>query len=109
MKIETLLDALEKVVITPGSWHIRYRQHLAFRNRILRMYRERDSQAAKSFDLWTTERGIANDLRRQLKAKDQRIAELENELKEVKKACPDYQLRMNEREYQRKLKEKKIP
>ena len=85
MKIETYLNAFEKA---RGLWVIMYdtdkeekylRQYYAFRARILRMYRERDRQTSKSFELWVIERGIANDLRRQLAEKDARIAELEAE------------------------------
>ena len=35
MRTETLLDALEKVIVADGAWYRRYRQHLAFRAAIL--------------------------------------------------------------------------
>ena len=88
MNIETILDAMvmadrrrlypihnPKILLYPNA----ERQYNAFRARILRMYRERDRQTSKSFELWVIERGIANDLRRQLAEKDARIAELEAE------------------------------
>ena len=89
MEIETILDAYGDARYKYYQYYHQYghdkreRQYNAFRARILRMYRERDRQASKSFDLWTVERGIATDLRRQLAAKDARIAELEAE--ELKK------------------------
>ena len=82
MKLETYLNAMIKAhtdyesdwIVSPKNWDIfltrRKRQKNAFRARILRMYQERDSQASKAFDLWTIERGITKDLRRQLDERD---------------------------------------
>jgi hypothetical protein len=80
LTMETLLDAFHETHdwIRPQK----VRQYRAFRERILRMYRERDRQASKSFDLWCTERGIAQDKQRIIEDKDKRIAELE-EVKDI--------------------------
>ena len=42
MKLETILNALELVCRQPGKWN--YRQHEAFRSRILRMDAEKDEE-----------------------------------------------------------------
>ena len=85
MKIETILNAYDDARYKYYQYYQYYHQHghakrerqyEAFRDRILKMYRERDRQASKSFNLWTTERGITNDLRRQIAKNDAEIAEL---------------------------------
>jgi hypothetical protein len=81
LTMETLLDAMEKANQKSLEYFIDFdpefakavRQYHAFCARIIRMFRKRDSQASKSFYLWTTERGITNDLRRQLAVKDKTI------------------------------------
>ena len=88
MKIETILNAYDisyaRYCYIPEfdepKFGRRMRQHRAFRDRILRMYHERDRQAEQVFELWTTERGIANDLRRQRAEKDAKIYMLTEDL-----------------------------
>ena len=105
MKIETYLSAMTALAHSQGEvcqqiindgrdtplvrqLKRRQRQWEAFRAHILRMYRERDRQAEQVFELWTTERGIANDLRRQRKEKD---ALIEFYRKAVRELAPDDQ------------------
>ena len=86
MKLETVLDAMEQAEnerVCGDEPTKRLRQYNAFRNRILRMYRKRDEQASKSFELWCIERGITQDKQRIIDDQKQRIAELEALIDEV--------------------------